>query len=83
MRSADQGQRRCGIVTFAVRGVPAIAVRQHLSRSGVNTSVSNVRSAQFDFPGRGLTDLVRASVHYYNTEDELARLCTAVRSLSA
>lgn len=79
----DQGRRRCGIVTFALDGIPASAVQQHLSRSGVNTSVSEVSSAQFDFPGRGLTDLVRASVHYYNTDEEIAQLCAVLRSLRA
>jgi selenocysteine lyase/cysteine desulfurase len=31
--------------------------------------------ARFDLAARGLPDLVRASVHYYNTEEELDRLC--------
>jgi selenocysteine lyase/cysteine desulfurase len=27
---------------------------------------------------RGLTEMVRASVHYYNTEDEIDRLAAAL-----
>jgi selenocysteine lyase/cysteine desulfurase len=74
----DQGLRRCGIVTFTVAGVPAQQVQRRLSERGVNTSVSGVSSAQFDLPRRGLSDLVRASVHYYNTESELDRLIDAL-----
>jgi selenocysteine lyase/cysteine desulfurase len=44
----------------------------------VNTSVSPASSARLDLPHRGLPDLVRASVHYYNTDDELDRLVTAL-----
>lgn len=74
----DQGQRRCGIVTFTVDGVPAQEVHRQLSVQGINVSVSLVSYAQLDLPRRKLADLVRASVHYYNTEEELARLVGAL-----
>jgi selenocysteine lyase/cysteine desulfurase len=78
VRVHDQGRRRCGIVTFTVDGVPADQVQRRLAESGVNTSVSYASSARWDLPRRGLPDLVRASVHYYNTEDELDRLVNAL-----
>jgi selenocysteine lyase/cysteine desulfurase len=76
----DQGRRRCGIVTFTVDGVPAQDVQCRLAASGVNTSVSYASSARLDLPRRGLPELVRASVHYYNTDDELDRLVNALPS---
>jgi selenocysteine lyase/cysteine desulfurase len=78
VRVHDQGRRRCGIVTFTVDGVAADDVRRRLSRHGVNTSVTRAGSAQLDLPRRGLPELVRASVHYYNTQDELDRLVAAL-----
>jgi len=80
VRVHDQGRRRCGIVTFTVDGVAAEQVRRRLAELGVNTSVSYAGSARFDLPCRGLTGLVRASVHYYNTEEELDRLVSALPS---
>ena len=74
----DQGRRRCGIVTFTIDGVPSQEVQQRLARHRVNVSVSLVEYARLDLPDRGLPDLVRASVHYYNTEDELRRLIDAL-----
>jgi len=76
----DQGRRHCGIVTFTVDGVPARDVQRHLAERGVNTSVSGAGSARLDLPRRGLDALVRASVHYYNTDDELDRLVEALPS---
>ena len=74
----DQGQRRCGIVTFTVDGVPAAEVRRQLAAAGVNTSVSGAQSARWDLLARGLPDVVRASVHYYNDEADLERLLAAL-----
>ncbi|HEY3689344.1 MAG TPA: aminotransferase class V-fold PLP-dependent enzyme [Pseudonocardiaceae bacterium] len=74
----DQGLRRCAIVTFTVDGVSARAVQRRLAESAVNTSVSVASSARLDLPRRGLSELVRASVHYYNTDDELDRLINAL-----
>jgi selenocysteine lyase/cysteine desulfurase len=74
----DQGLRRGGIVTFTVDGVPSREVQQQLAAKSINTSVSPVGSARFDLPRRGLPDLVRASVHYYNNDAELDRLIGAL-----
>ena len=76
----DQGQRRCGIVTFSIDGVAADRVQQQLATHRVNVSVSLVDYARLDLPHRGLPDLVRASVHYYNTDDELDRLISSLPS---
>lgn len=78
VRVHDQGQRKCGIVTCTVDGVPAQQIQQQLSQRGVNVSVSLVDYARLDLPARGLPDLVRASVHYYNTDEEIDQLITAL-----
>jgi cysteine desulfurase/selenocysteine lyase len=79
----DQGQRRCGIVTFTVDGSSSQDVQRHLAARGINTSVSLADNARLDLPPRGLPDLVRASAHYYNTFDELDRLCAALTAEKA
>ena len=78
VRVHDQGSRQCGIVTFTVGGVPSAEIHRLLSRRGVNVSVSVADHARLDLPARGLADVVRASVHYYNTDDELDRLVDAL-----
>ena len=74
----DQGVRRCGIVTFTIDGVPAEDVERRLHEDRVNVSVSLVEYARLDLQHRALPDLVRASVHYYNTDDELEQLVSAL-----
>lgn len=78
VRVHDQGSRQCGIVTFTVDGVPSAEIHRLLSRRGVNVSVSVADYARLDLPARGLADVVRASVHYYNTDAELDRLVDAL-----
>jgi cysteine desulfurase/selenocysteine lyase len=77
----DLGKRRCGIVSFSVPGHPAADVQRWLSAGRINTSVSLLDYARLDLPARGLPDLVRASVHYYNTGDELEQLVARVADL--
>ena len=74
----DQGENRCAIVTFRKEGESCAALRDRLRRERINVSVSSVSSARLDLEARGLSELVRASVHYFNTEDEIERLCRAV-----
>jgi cysteine desulfurase / selenocysteine lyase len=74
----DQGAQRCGIVTFTVDGYSSDEIQRQLSDRGINVSVSLVEHARLDLPERGLPDLVRASVHYYNTPGELDLLLQAL-----
>lgn len=79
----DRGVRQCGIITFTVAGKDSASVRAALAAQRINTSVSLREYAQFDLPQRTSCDLVRASVHYYNTEDEVTVLADAVAALVA
>ncbi|MFJ7219855.1 aminotransferase class V-fold PLP-dependent enzyme [Amycolatopsis sp. NPDC098790] len=80
-RLHDVGARKCGIVTFSLDGTPAAEVKARLAEANINTSVSSRTSAQYDFTARDLPDLVRASVHYYNTEAEIDLLVRQVEKL--
>jgi selenocysteine lyase/cysteine desulfurase len=73
----DLGRRRCGIVTFTAQGKPARELVAALRRQRMNCHASGAGST-LDVRARGLPDLARASVHYYNTEEEVARFVAAV-----
>jgi selenocysteine lyase/cysteine desulfurase len=77
----DRGERLCGIVTFSVAGHEAGEVAAALARQRINVSQSRPEAARYDFEARGLPALVRASAHYYNTEDELEALARVVEAL--
>jgi cysteine desulfurase / selenocysteine lyase len=78
----DGGVRRSGIVTFTVEGNTPADVAAAAAAAGVNVSVSEAPWARLDMVAPNPQSVVRASPHYYNTEDELARLTGVVRSLS-
>jgi len=74
----DLGEKKCGIVTFTKTGIDPIDLTRHLTKNGINISVSFRRSAQLDLGRRNLSDLARASVHYFNTVDEIDVFCRAI-----
>ena len=74
----DRGAQQCGIVTFTVDGHDSHRIAEELRATGINVSVPVVGHARWDLEPRGLPSLVRASVHYYNTDDEIDRLCDAL-----
>ncbi|NBC01390.1 MAG: aminotransferase class V-fold PLP-dependent enzyme [Bacteroidetes bacterium] len=78
----DTGAVQSGIVTFTVDGQPAAEVQQALRAQHINVSVSPPSSTLLDATRRSLPPLVRASVHYYNTTDELDVLQQALLSLT-
>ncbi len=77
----DIGVEKCGIVTFKVAGRDCAEIQSWLAERKINTSVSTMEYARLDMEERGLPNLMRASVHYYNTEEEIARFCQTVEEL--
>jgi selenocysteine lyase/cysteine desulfurase len=75
----DQGLTKAAIVTFTVEGLAATEVQRALASERINVNVQRKQSAWLDLGERGLDEVVRSSVHYYNTDGEIDRLVDAVR----
>ena len=78
----DLGVVRGGIVSFTVRGVDAARVKATLRAARINVTVSPARGTLLDMRARGLPEVLRASVHYYNTDEEIDRLVADVARLA-
>ncbi len=74
----DIGAEQCAIVTFTVEGRDPEEIKRSLAGKKINVTVTGTLGARLDMDARGLTTMVRASVHYYNTEDEIDRFCAAL-----
>ncbi len=80
----DLGRIQCGIVTFTVEGMAPEAVKAALAEQNIHVNVSDASNALLDMQARGLeAGLVRASVHYYNSEAETDRFIHALDRLTA
>jgi cysteine desulfurase / selenocysteine lyase len=79
----DKGAERCGIVTFTAADCAAALIRQVLLSQAINVSVSSYAGTRLDMEARRLPGVVRASVHYYNSEEEIERFCAALAPLLA
>ena len=77
----DRGATQCGIVTFTVDEKDPEGIKQGLAQHAINVTVSERSSTLLDMEERGLERLVRASVHYYNSEEEIERFCATLASI--
>jgi cysteine desulfurase / selenocysteine lyase len=77
----DLGKVKGAIVTFAVAGADHATLRDRLRAQAINVTVSTQFSSRLDLRERGLRDVMRASVHVYNTEEELDRFVAAVEAI--
>ena len=77
----DLGKEKGGIVSFDLKDKDSLKVKKELSQRKVNVSVSYKTSTFFDMEERGLGDILRASVHYYNTEKEVLSFVEILKGL--
>lgn len=62
-------------------GLSAEDIKTGLRTHDINVSVSSIASTRIDFEARSLLEVVRASVHYYNTEEEVGALVECISNL--
>eukprot|EP00879_Flechtneria_rotunda_P013191 GHRR01013776.1.p1 GENE.GHRR01013776.1~~GHRR01013776.1.p1 ORF type:complete len:440 (+),score=145.36 GHRR01013776.1:194-1513(+) len=80
----DHGKQLCGIVSFTLSSHPdAAAVKAYLAthKPPINVTTSGIGSTRLDFETRGLQAVVRASVHYFNTDEDIKALVKALQHL--
>lgn len=77
----DRGVTQCGIVTFTVEGLSPEEIQDRLAQEHINVSIARREGMLLDMEERGLTSMVRASVHYYNSEEEVERFCACIASM--
>jgi selenocysteine lyase/cysteine desulfurase len=73
IRTCDLGLEQCGIVSIAAPKPEELMLQ--LSTEAINVSVSSQAYTLLDMQQRGLQQVLRASVHYYNTETEVEQFC--------
>ena len=78
----DIGEHQCGLVTFSVNGLDSGLVKNKLAQKDINVSVGLARSTLLYMNKNHLSSIIRASVHYYNTEGEIKSLCDALTVIS-
>lgn len=75
----DLGETPGAIVTFTAGQLPADEIKRRLAAHNINVTHSTVYSTRLDMENRGLDALVRASLHYYNSENEIDRFIETLK----
>ena len=76
----DLGLQKCGIVSIATERTPA-DVKRSMLESGINVSIIHPAHTLIDMTSRNLGNMIRASVHYYNTEEEIDRFIQQLQTI--
>ncbi|MDA0339428.1 MAG: aminotransferase class V-fold PLP-dependent enzyme, partial [Proteobacteria bacterium] len=77
----DKGVLKGGIVTASLEDKDPADISQALAQQNINLNYSPTFMSFFDTQQRSLPPLLRASVHYYNTDEELDTVAEALARL--
>ncbi|GMR11857.1 MAG: aminotransferase class V-fold PLP-dependent enzyme [Gemmatimonadota bacterium] len=79
----DRGRDLCAIATVSVEGWTPADLSARLGEGGINTSISTRMYAVLDFDAKGVEGALRISPHYYNTDEEIDMLVSALAEVLA
>ena len=79
----DIGTIKGGIVSFTMKQCPADNLQLRLREKNINVSMIVPEGTLVDMQARGLGNMIRASVHYYNSEDEIDSFCELLETIAS
>ncbi len=77
----DEGVEKCGIVTFMADQRNAAEIKKAVAEQGINVSTSSSSGSLVSYQQRGLKMVVRASLHYFNTIEEIDYFVTILQKI--
>jgi cysteine desulfurase/selenocysteine lyase len=81
LRLRDLGRGiKSGLVSFTLDGRDAFAVKTALASEGIRVGANGVAYTPLDMQVRGLDSVVRVSLSYLNSEEDIETLATALES---
>jgi selenocysteine lyase/cysteine desulfurase len=81
IRLLDHGPNLGGLITFTIEGQDPVNLVNRLRSHHINIVPSYRNFAVIDFDEKGVKWALRASPHYYNTEEELTTFTDTLKTL--
>lgn len=78
----DQGSKKCNIITIRLAGYSLDEMKAILDKHCVYFSVSTLEWGVLDYNKKGVDGTIRLSPHYYNTKEEVDRICEILKAES-
>lgn len=79
----DCGKEKAAMATFAVEGVSCQRVKELLAGRGFTVGKNGIGYTPIDMRMRGITEILRASVHLSTSQADIDNLVEAVRDVAA
>ncbi len=77
----DQGEQKCGIISFACEQIPPADLQRRLAELRINLSLVPFSANPLVFEQGGVPELLRVSLHYYNSEEEIGYFLEVLQRL--
>lgn len=83
VRVLDLGREKSACVTFVMDGVACATVKASLAERGISIGMNGREYTPYDLDLRGISELLRASLHLTTSSEDIDNLAQAVAAISS
>ncbi|MTI40703.1 aminotransferase class V-fold PLP-dependent enzyme [Fulvivirga lutimaris] len=77
----DIGKLKSGIVTFTSSKFTPLEMKKYFTENKINTVTPTLSGTRIDMENRKLDAVLRSSIHYYNTKEEIDTFVSLIKQL--